>query len=257
MAQEGSTLSLQPAIRLEWRKNGIAVVVMEDRDAKNTFSDAFSGGLTAVFREIAANAQARAVVIHGYDNYFCCGGTRDQLIRLAESRLNYTDILDFELLLRCEIPVIAAMQGHAIGGGFVFGAYADIIILAEECVYNTNFMHYGFTPGMGATFIIPHRLGQMLGWEMLLTGRNYRGAELRDRGVQLQVTRKSNVLDSALAHAENLAQKPTLSLRELKRRFVATIEADLATAIESELRMQSLTCPLAEVRERIDALYPL
>lgn len=248
---------MPPAIRLEWKNNDVAVVMMEEREARNTFSDAFTSGLRSAFDKIADNKQARAVVLHGYDNYFSCGGTRDQLVRLSESRLAYTDIMDFEMLLRCEIPVVAAMQGHAIGGGFVFGAYADIIILSEHSVYNTNFMHFGFTPGMGATFIIPHRLGRVLGWEMLLTGRNYRGGELRDRGVPLQVTKQSNVVDLALQQAEHLAQKPALSLRLLKRRFVETIESDLATAIESELKMQSLTCTLPEVRDRIEQLYPL
>jgi polyketide biosynthesis enoyl-CoA hydratase PksI len=251
------TMTIPAAIHLQWRDNGIAVVAMEDREAKNTFSGAFTRGLSLAFEEIAATERARAVVIHGYDNYFCCGGTRDQLIGLSESRLDYTDIMDFEMLLRCEVPVIAAMQGHAIGGGFVFGAYADIVILAEEGIYNTNFMQYGFTPGMGATFIIPHKLGPVLGWEMLLTGRNYRGAELRERGAQLQISRKSQVINCALEQAEHLAQKPIPSLRQLKGRFIETIARDLTAAIESELKMQSLTCPLAEVRQRIDLLYPV
>jgi len=250
-------MTIPAAIRLQWKNNGVALLAMEDREAKNTFSDALTRGLSSAFEEIAANDQAAAVVISGYDNYFCCGGTRDQLIGLCESRLDYTEIIDFKMLLRCEVPVIAAMQGHAVGGGFVFGAYADITILAEECIYNTNFMHYGFTPGMGATFIIPHRLGPTLGWEMMLTGRNYRGAELRDRGAQLQVRKKSRVVDCALEQAQHLAQAPVPSLRQLKRRFVETIDEDLTAAIDRELEMQSITCAHAGVRERIDSLYPI
>ena len=249
-------MSEPSAICLEWLDNGVAVVAMEERESKNTFSSAFTEGLHSVFRKIAANPDARAVVIHGYDNYFSCGGTRDQLVLFSQGRLKYTDIMDFEMLLRCHVPVIAAMQGHAIGGGFVFGVYADIVILAEECVYNTNFMHYGFTPGMGASCIIPRKLGPVLGWEMLLSGSNYRGRELRDRGVQVQVTKKADVVPRALAQAKVLAEKPVVSLRELKGRFVETIEDELAIAIERELQMQELTFPLKEVRARIDALYP-
>ena len=243
-------------IRLEWLDNTVAVVAMEDRESKNTFSSAFTEGLQSAFTKIAANPDARAVVIHGYDSYFSCGGTREQLILLCEGRLKYTDIMDFDVLLRCNVPVIAAMQGHGIGAGFVFGAYADIVILAEECVYNTNFMHYGFTPGMGATCIIPWKLGPVLGWEMLLTGSNYRGGELRDRGAQIPVTKRADVVPCALAQAKMFAEKPVASLRELKSRFVETIEDELAIAIERELQMQALTFPLKEVRERIDALYP-
>jgi polyketide biosynthesis enoyl-CoA hydratase PksI len=244
-------------IRLSWKEKGLAVVVMEERESRNTFSPAFTAGLADAFQAIADNKDARAVVIHGYDNYFSCGATREQLVRLSENQLKYPEIMDFRLLLRCELPVIAAMQGHAIGGGFVFGCYADIIILAEECVYNTNFMHYGFTPGMGATCIIPDKLGRVLGSEMLMTGRNYRGGELQQRGAQVQVTKKAAVIQCALEQAANLAEKPAASLRQLKRRLTETLEADLNTAIESELEMQSLTFSLPEVRRKIDALYGL
>lgn len=250
-------MSQSSPIRLTWKETGLAVVSMEDREAKNTFSPAFTQGLQKAFQSIAENKEARAVVIHGYDNYFSCGATYDQLIRLSENQLQYPDIMDFRLLLRCELPVIAAMQGHAIGGGFVFGCYADIIILAEECVYNTNFMHYGFTPGMGATLIIPDKLGHVLGAEMLLTGRNYRGAELQQRGAQLQIMKKANVIPAALTQAANLAEKPAASLRQLKRRLTARLDTALPAAVEAELDMQALTFSLPDVRKKIDALYRL
>ena len=51
------------------------------------------------------------------------------------------------------------MQGHGIGGGFVVGLFADFVILSRESVYSTNFMKYKFTPGMGATYIVPKKIG--------------------------------------------------------------------------------------------------
>lgn len=70
-----------------------------------------------------------------------------------------------------DIPVISAIQGHASGGGMLFGLYADVVLLAEEGVYSATFTKYGFTPGMGATYILPERFGKLLANEMMLTAK--------------------------------------------------------------------------------------
>src|SRR5262249_34888364 len=140
--------------------DGIGIVVMEDQVSRNTFSRAFVEGLIEVFAAIRADATLKVIVVHGFGNYFCCGGTREELLTLADGRLQFTDANFFDLLLQCDIPVIAAMQGHALGGGLAFGAFADMMVLATEALYSANFMRYGFTPGMGATYIIPRRFGE-------------------------------------------------------------------------------------------------
>ena len=83
--------------------------------------------------------------------------------------------------------MISAMQGHALGGGLAFGCFADIIVMGVECIYSANFMKYGFTPGMGATYIIPRKFGEVLGTEMLLTAKNYYGSELKERGASAKI----------------------------------------------------------------------
>lgn len=64
--------------------------------------------------------------------------------------------------LYCKIPVIAAMQGHAIGAGWAMGLFCDYTIFSEESVYQSPYMRYGFTPGAGSTLIFPQRFGKIL-----------------------------------------------------------------------------------------------
>src|SRR5262245_8959043 len=156
---------------------------MEDREHKNTFSPDLIDGLIKTFAQIAEDESLRVVVIHGYDTYFCSGGSKDELLRIISGELYFDRLGFYALLLDCPIPTIAAMQGHAIGGGLAFGCFADLIILATESLYTANFMNYGFTPGMGATCILPAKFGIVLGAEMLQTGRSYQGGELQQRGV--------------------------------------------------------------------------
>lgn len=242
-------------IHLRWLEGGIAVVAMEDRASKNRFSPEFIEGIEAVFAEIDAREEARAVVIHGYDSYFCCGGTREELLLISSGEAKFTDFPFFDVLLRCKVPVVAAMQGHAIGGGLVFGAYADIVVLAQEALYGANFMQYGFTPGMGGTWAIPHRFGATLGWEMLFTARNYHGGELRERGVPVQVVKREAVIARALEVARELAGKPAIALRELKRSYYESVCHAHAVRVEKEVAMHEVTFTRPEVLERIKKLY--
>lgn len=177
----------EPAVELKELGAGIMQIKMQDRIHKNTFSESLSEGLIAAFDSVKANKLCKVVILTGYDSYFASGGTQEALLHLSEGKNKFSDRDLYSLALNCPVPVISAMQGHGIGGGFVMGLFADFVVLSRESIYTTNFMKYGFTPGMGATFILPQKLGIGLAEEMLLGARNYRGEELRQRGIPFAV----------------------------------------------------------------------
>lgn len=252
-----SDASSEPAVTLRELRRDIVQVTMQDRVNKNTFSEAILSGLGDAFARIGRNPEYKAVILTGYDTYFCSGGTQEALMALQESRdRKFTDVsITYQLALECPIPVISAMQGHGIGGGLVMGLYADFIIFSRESVYCTNFMKYGFTPGMGGTYIVPLKLGLSLGTELLMTAANYRGADLEKRGVPCPVVPRNEVLDNAYRLAETLAEKPRVSLATLKQHLVAPIRAALPDVITREVEMHAKTFHQPEVRQRIQSLF--
>ena len=244
---------MNDVVQLSYPEPNIAEIMMADRASKNTFSPELIEGLVNAFS--AFHQDTKVVVIHGYENYFCCGGTQNELIQLTQGTKTFADLSFYRLLLDCEVPTIAAMQGHALGGGIAFGCYADIIVMAEESLYSTNFMKYGFTPGMGSTYIIPKKLGEELGHEMLYTAKNYHGGELRLRGISPLVVKKQEVIPAAFALARELADKPIISLKLLKQHLTEKIKVELPLAIEKELAMHAITFKLDETKERIKDLF--
>jgi polyketide biosynthesis enoyl-CoA hydratase PksI len=246
---------MSDAVRLMATPEGIAVVALEDRESSNTFSTAFIDGLMRAFERIRASNSLKAVVVHGYDSYFCCGGTREELVAIQEGQLEFAALPFYDILLQCELPVIAAMQGHAVGGGLVLGCYADMVVLAEESLYGAVFMKYGFTPGMGGTYIIPRQFGKLLGAEMLFTARNYYGHELRARGIPARVVKRAEVIPAAVAMARTLADKPRLALTELKKALAEPVRQALPRVVETELAMHRVTFAQPEVRARINARF--
>ncbi|WP_436626142.1 polyketide synthase [Sorangium sp. So ce136] len=234
---------------------GIVQVTMQDRAQKNALSRELVAGLHQAFAAIDENERCKAVVLTGYDNYFCTGGTKDGLLSIQGGEMQFTALHLHSLALDCKVPVIAAMQGHGIGAGFTMGLFADFVVLSRESVYTCNYMSFGFTPGMGATFIVPKKLGISLGEEMLFTAGRYMGAELERRGVPFRVVPRNEVLTVALDVARSLAEKPRLSLIMLKDNLVASLRAELPAAIAQEVKMHEATFHLPEVKDRINALF--
>jgi polyketide biosynthesis enoyl-CoA hydratase PksI len=243
------------AVELSEPAPGVVQVTMQDRLSRNSFSPALMEGIVDAFEKIRNNTGYKVAIITGYENYFCCGGTKEELVSIYEGRMNFNDLGFFTLPLECEVPVIAAMQGHGIGGGFVFGMYADFCILGRESIYTANFMKYGFTPGMGATLMVPLRLGDMLGNEMLFSAETYRGGELKERGASLKVVPKQDVLQEAVKLAVSLADKPRSSLITLKEHLTAGIKARLPEIIRRELDMHRITFHQQEVADRIENFF--
>lgn len=246
---------LNQAIELTEVGDRIVQIKMQDRESKNTFSDALVTGLMDAFSKVSNNPEYRAVILTGYDNYFSSGGTQDGLLSISEGDAKFTDMDLYSLALNCPIPVISAMQGHGIGGGFAMGMFSDFIILSRESIYTTNFMRYGFTPGMGATFILPKKLGIALAAEMMLAGKNYRGEELQKRGIPFPVLPRAEVMGYAIDLAQSLAEKPRVSLVTLKDHLVSSLRTELPTVIEQEVIMHEKTFHQPEVKVRIESMF--
>ena len=114
--------------------SGLVQIKMQDRVHKNTFSPELTSGLVKAFETIKGT-DYKVVVLTGYDSYFASGGTQQGLLHLYEGKGKFTDTNVYSLALDCSIPVISAMQGHGIGGGFVMGMFADFVILSRESIY--------------------------------------------------------------------------------------------------------------------------
>jgi len=116
-------------------------------------------------------------------------------------------------------------------------------------------MKYGFTPGFGASYILPKRFGDTLGNEMLFTARNYYGRELKERGVPVKIVPKQEVIQTAFQVANDLADKPLISLNVLKKHLTRHIRTELPGAVKKELEMHEITFAQPEVLDRIEGLF--
>ena len=248
--QEQSTLPSQHGTKIPLNSttvnaiaypSGIVAVTMEDRQGKNLFTKSFMAAMMEVFLHINQHPDYKVVVLTGYDSYFSTGGSREALEAIQDGSAKYSDAPIYELALRCPIPVVAAMQGHGIGAGWTMGMFCDLILFSEESIYSTRFMGIGFTPGAGSTLLFPHQLGMDLSREVLFTALEYKGVDLKQRGVVIPVLPRKQIQEAAMVLAQKIAQVPRATLVAVKQKFNQAINEQLPQVYQLEIAMQEKT----------------
>ncbi|MBW8852705.1 MAG: hypothetical protein JF600_18235, partial [Xanthomonadales bacterium] len=131
MAAPGRLALESPVVSATLQADGVLLVELQDHEAKNMFSEALVSGVREAFAQVPASG-CRVVVVTGTGRYFASGGTRESLLAIQSGEAKFTDYAIYGLPLQCEVPVIAAMQGHGIGAGWSLGMHADVVLHAEE-----------------------------------------------------------------------------------------------------------------------------
>ena len=233
-------------------EGGVARLDLCDPERGNALSEALVGALESTLEQLGRDAAVSAIVLGAEGGTFCEGAPQSLLARLCEAEVSPTDIRLPAALLGAPVPIVAAVSGHAVGGGFALALAADIVVLAGECRYGFNFTDLGFTPGMGTTRLAEHVLGPALARELLLTGELRRG---RAFAPMLAVRPQSEVREHALDLARRIADKPRSATSLLKRTLAAPRRAAFEEALSVESLMHALTFRDPATRRRIEEIH--
>ncbi len=208
---------MKSKILLERHSDSIVEFKLNDAEGKNSFTSAFMDELIPKLRYISEDDELKVVIFSGLPSIFSAGADFETLQKLTNRKVKPTDILLPKILLDIPIPTIAAMEGHAVGGGLAFGFCADIVVLAEESRYGCSFMNMGFTPGMGMTHLMEHFMTPSISHELQYTGRMFKGKELIGKTHINHIVPKNQVMPTAIDLAERISEKNRTALLSLKR----------------------------------------
>jgi polyketide biosynthesis enoyl-CoA hydratase PksI len=231
--------------------DSIARLTLAEPATANALGEPMVHALQDAFATIDRDPDVRVVVLAGDGDTFSSGAPRELLLRLARGEVRPTDILLPKLLLDCAVPVVAAMAGHATGGGFALGLAADIVLLAEESRYGFTFMNLGFTPGMGTTRLCEHVLSPAVAHELLYTGELRRGSGFAGSGIN-RVLPRAQVEAAAGDIAARIAEKPRLAITALKRTLSQPRRRAFEGSITDESFMHQITLGSAARRIQDD-----
>ena len=242
-------------IRLLDHHDDIWELSMADVPGRNAFSEPFVTDLELALGTVCNSRSVKVLVLTGLSDVFASGAPKELLARLARGEVVPTDIMLSKAVLDVPVPTIAAMQGHATGGGLALGLCADILLMAKESRYGASFMNMGFTPGMGMTRLLEHVFSPAIAQELLYTGQFRRGAEFIGSAGVNYILPRAEVCAKAFDVASQIAEKPRCSLELLKRTLSMGRRQLFEESRTIEAMMHSISFMQKEVRDRIEGEY--
>ncbi len=236
--------ALPEAVRVE-TDGPVRIVRLSRPDQLNAVNDDLHLGLTRVFPLLSADPDARVAVITGEGRAFSAGGDFDLLDRMVKDRALRRDVIaeGRELVLnmiRCRVPVVAAVNGPAVGLGCSVVALSDVVYMAESAYLSDPHVMVGLVAADGGPLTWPLHTSLLLAKEYAFTGDRIGAARAREIGLANHVCPDGEVLSAALAAAHRIASLPRQAVEATKRVLNLHVERavlatiDFAMAAETE-----------------------
>src|SRR5262245_55945111 len=236
--------SLPQAVRVE-TDGPVRIVRLARPEQLNAVNDELHLGLTRVFPLLSADSDARVAVITGEGRAFSAGGAFHLLARLVKDRALRRDTIaeGRELVLnmiRCRVPVVAAVNGPAVGLGCSVIALSDVVYMAESAYLSDPHVPVGLVAADGGPLTWPRHTSLLLAKEYAFTGDRISAARAREIGLANHVCPDGEVLSAALAAARRIASLPRQAVEATKRVLNLHVERavlatiDFAMAAETE-----------------------
>ena len=251
----------------------IAVVTLASQTGRGNTSNGIGPELAEFLRLTMLDRRAfegpyediRAIVLRGKGNRFCTGGDVDAMRVQAGSMVDlrsnpqWVDRLPMERswerrvhAFKCDIPVVAAVNGHAIGAGLSFALLADIAIMSETAKIGDPHIRRGLT-SPGSAFPLIWCLGLARAKLMIMKGQYLTGREAADVGLVSRAVPAEDVISEAMAEAQELASLPPLAIRWAKRSLNAILMRELTAFADMDAALEALTMLSSDHAEAVNA----
>jgi enoyl-CoA hydratase/carnithine racemase len=243
-----------PEILIERPQAGVLLVRLNRPEARNALNNAVRMQLAEAFTEAAADDTLRAIVLTGNAEAFAAGADIKDMAEAGaiEIMLRRTHLL-WRAIAQCPKPVIAAVNGYALGGGCELAMHADIIIAGESAQFGQPEVRVGIMPGAGGTQRLLRAVGKFKAMKMVLTGKPVAAREAEAMGLVSEVVADAEVLPTALALAETIAAMPPLAVQQIKEVMLAGADAPLETALMLERKAFQLLFDSKDQKEGMKA----
>ena len=213
----------------------VVTVVLNRPDQMNAMNTQMGQDLLACFTALAADAEARAIVFTGAgERAFCAGGDLKERNGMTDEAWRAQHVI-FEQaalrVLRCPVPVIAAVEGFALAGGCELAILSDFIVAGDRAVFGVPETTLGIFPGIGGTQLLPRVLGAPLAKELIFTGRRVKADEARAVGLVNHLVPAGQAKAKAREIAETIARNGPIAVRQAKKAIAYGSETDLETAM--------------------------
>jgi 2-(1,2-epoxy-1,2-dihydrophenyl)acetyl-CoA isomerase len=228
------------------------------RPPHNYFSTSLIASLADAFEALDADLGCRAIVLCSEGKNFCAGaqlGGRSEEAPALRGETEPAHLYDEAVrLFETATPVVAAIQGAAIGGGLGLALMPDFRVAAREARFSANFARLGFHHGFGLSVTLPDLIGQQRAMELLYTGRRIQGEEALALGLCDRLAAQNELRDEARSLAAEIAISAPLAITSIRQTLRGGLPARIRAATDREKAEQERLQKTADFREGVSAM---
>ena len=244
-----TTATKYEAITVEERDQ-VAIIKLNRPEKLNAWAPAMQTEmLDFIDRLNDGEYDVRAIVLSGEGRAFCAGGDvtgfpgANPDRKPAPWRRAHPESYAIRHLRDCDVPIIGAINGYAVGMGFGLALATDLRIAAEDTIFQVAQTKRGIIADFGLGYMLPKIVGAQRGLELMFTGRRVNAQEALELGLVMEVVPREQLMDRSIELATEIASGPPLSMAAIKRMVYMLEENDLA-------RVQDLTSPFVHIMFR-------
>lgn len=243
------------AVLIEERPaEGVALLRINRPEARNALSLEVRRALAEAIYRLDADDETRAIVITGDDKAFAAGAdVQELLVRKPHDRAFRDARVAWEAMEACRIPLIAAVNGFALGGGCELALHCDILIAGETASLGFPEVKLGIMPGAGGTQRALRLIGKSRAMRYILTGDAVTGTQAAAMGLASEAVPDAEVLPHALKIATKIARHAPIAVASIKDVLIQGQDASLEAAIRLEARAFELLFATEDKNEGISA----
>lgn len=241
-------------LREERPADGVALLRLHRPAVLNALNLDLRRALAEAFTRLETDPTTRAIILAGSERAFCAGADLEEYVDATTPEVigRHMDRL-WDAIARCRKPVIAAVRGHALGGGCELAMHADIIVAGRGARFAQPEVLIGLMPGGGATQRLTSVVGKFRAMKLLMTGEPFTANEALAMGLASEMVDDEQTEGRAIELAHRLAEGPQLALRFIKETVVAGMNLPLQQGLEFERKCFQLLFATEDKTEGIRA----
>jgi enoyl-CoA hydratase len=239
------------------KKDNIGLLTINRPEKLNALSNELIEELERLLDDVESDRELRVLVITGAgEKAFVAGADIQELVdrdAILGRQVSRTRQEAFSRIENLPFPVIAAVNGYALGGGLELALACSIRICSEQAQFGAPEVKLGIIPGDGGTQRLPRLVGLGRAMEMILTGDFIDAQEAFRIGLVTQVISRDELMDKAMDLAKKIAKRPPLAVRYAKEAVNRSQEGDTASGYALESYLHALTCTTEDKKEGVQA----
>ena len=236
------------------RSNGILWVELNRPEKKNALTAAMYASLADIFNEADKDEETRVVLWHSAGDVFSAGNDLVDFLKNPPGPGKFPQGNLMDAFIRFKKPIVAAVQGAAIGGGTTMLTHCDFVYAGESAKFQLPFINLGLVPEFGSSFSLPARIGHLRAAELVLLGEPFTATLAAELGLVTRVVPDRDLLATATKTAQKLVAKPSgalLASKQLIKQASIGQQSEAALKIEPPVFFERLRS--AEAKEAFSA----